>query len=86
MKIAYILPSLDSKAPIFLAKRLSDYFIEKGHLVKVFYFDAIEKVTFNCSMERIDINKPIDFDYFDIIHSHMFRPDKYISKFSKIIK
>lgn len=86
LKIAYILPSLDSKAPIFLAKRLSDYFIEKGYLVKVFYFDAIEKVTFNCSMERIDINKPIDFDYFDIIHSHMFRPDKYISKFSKTIK
>lgn len=86
MKIAYILPSLDSKAPIFLAKRLSDYFMGKGHFVKVFYFDAIEKVTFNCNIERIDINKPIEFDYFDIIHSHMFRPDKYISKFSKIIK
>lgn len=86
LKIAYILPSLDSKAPIFIAKKLSDFFVANGCFVKVFYFDAIEKVTFNCSMERINVNQPIDFDYFDIVHSHMFKPDKYISKFSNKIK
>lgn len=38
MKIAYILPSLAAKAPIFIAKCLSDYFISKGNKVEVFYF------------------------------------------------
>lgn len=86
MKIAYILPSLAAKAPIFIAKRLSDYFISKGNEVEVFYFDDIYGTNFNCKTVRIKISEPIDFDSFDIIHSHMMRPDKYIAKFSYQIK
>lgn len=86
MKIAYILPSLAAKAPIFLAKCLSDYFIQQGFYVEVFYFDEINQVSFNCRTSRISISEPIMFDDFQIIHSHMMRPDKYVAKFSKLIK
>ena len=85
MRIAYILPSLDTKAPIFLAKRLSDYFLQHGNEVKVFYFDNLIGTKFNCPTVQIKENEKIDFDSFDIIHSHMFRPDKYLAKFSKSI-
>ncbi|MEE0887574.1 MAG: glycosyltransferase family 4 protein [Treponema sp.] len=86
MKIAYILPSLAAKAPVFIAKRLSDFFISKGNIVEVFYFDEIFGTEFNCKTTHIKISEPIDFDSFDIIHSHMMRPDFYVAKFSSKIK
>ena len=85
MRIAYILPSLDAKAPIFLAKRLSDYFFECGNMVTVFYFDDICKTPFNCPVQQIKMSEPIDFDTFDIVHSHMYRPDRYVAKYSHLI-
>lgn len=86
MKIAYIVPSLAATAPIFIAKRLSDYFLSKENEVQVFYFDAKYGTDFKCKTSQIKINEPIDFDSFDIIHSHMMRPDKYIAQFSNQIK
>lgn len=86
MKIAYIVPSLASTAPIFIAKRLSDYFISKGNEVEVFYFDAKYGTNFKCKTTQIKINEPINFDSFDIIHSHMMRPDKYIASYSSKMK
>lgn len=69
-----------------LAKCLADYFIEKGCEVEVFYFDSIYGTDFKCKTTKIKITEPIDFDSFDIIHSHMMRPDFYVAKFSKMIK
>lgn len=86
MKIAYILPSLAAKAPVFIAKRLSGYFISKGNEVEVFYFDEIFGTEFSCRATNIKFSEPIDFDSFDIIHSHMMRPDFYVAKFSDKIK
>lgn len=86
MKIAYILPSLAAKAPVFIAKRLSDYFISKGNEVEVFFFDEIFGTEFSCKTTRIKFSEPIDFDSFDIIHSHMMRPDFYVAKYSDKIK
>ncbi len=86
MKIAFILPSLAAKAPIFIAKRLSDFFISKGNKVEVFYFDKIFGTEFNCRTTHIKISEPIDFDSFDIIHSHMLRPDFYVAKYFGKIK
>lgn len=85
-RIAYILPSLDAKAPVFLAKRIADYFISKGSAVEIFYFDEKQGTSFKCKTTRIKMNEPIDFDSFDIIHSHMMRPDKYVAKFSNRIR
>lgn len=86
MKIAYIVPSLATTAPVFIAKHLSDYFLSKGNHIEVFYFDNKFGTKFKCKTTKIKMSEPIDFDSFDIIHSHMMRPDKYIAKFSSKIK
>ena len=86
MKIAYILPSLDSKAPIFVAKLLAEFFVGQGNEVAVFYFDDICKVAFPCGTRRINWGDKIPFDEFDIIHSHMRRPDLYLAKNARNIR
>jgi glycosyltransferase involved in cell wall biosynthesis len=86
MKIAYILPSLAQKGPILVAKDIVSYLHDKVDGIDVYYFDDIVEVAFECPVYKIDFSDKIDFDKYDIIHSHMYRPDKYIWKNRKIIK
>lgn len=85
MKIAYILPSLRNQGPIIVVKSLSDYLILHGCEVDIFYFDNLQGMSFNCATRCILMNEPIDFDKYDIIHSHCLRPDKYVVKWKKSI-
>ncbi|RAI91657.1 glycosyltransferase family 4 protein [Algoriphagus yeomjeoni] len=78
MKIAVILPSLKDKAPIQVAKNIIKYFINKKCIVDVFYFDEYVDLVFPCNTYRISIYEKIDFNSYDIIHSHMLRPNFYI--------
>lgn len=86
MKIAYIIPSLVNKGPIIVVDTIVRNLIDKVDKIDVYYFDDIEGVNFVCPTHKIDFNTPIDFDEYDIVHSHMFRPDKYICKWRKKIK
>lgn len=85
MKILYILPSLRNQGPIVVVKNLTDYMVKWGHEVVVFYFDEFEPMPFKCPTKRISIKEPIDFDYFDIVHSHCFRPDIYVARWKNKI-
>lgn len=85
MKIAYIIPSLRNQGPIIVVKSLSDYLIKYGCDVDIYYFDNIPGLTFNCPTYYISMNDCIDFDKYDIIHSHCLRPDKYVIKWRKSI-
>ena len=78
MKIAVILPSLANKGPILVAYDLCIEYIKMGHQCKVFYFDDITEVTFPCEVQQISFKEKVDFSGFDVIHSHMFRPDVYL--------
>ena len=80
MKILYIVPSLDNKAPICLTKELADYFYDIGNDVSVAYFDDIVKVHFKCKTIRITMKTVLDFDNYEIIHTHLRRPDLYMAK------
>lgn len=80
MKILYIVPSLDDKAPICLTKELAEYFYDKGNEVAVAYFDDIVKVSFKCNTIRITMRTVLDFDHYEIIHTHLRRPDLYMAK------
>lgn len=74
-----ILPSLANKGPILVAKDLCFEYKKAGHECTVFYFDNIIEVDFPCDTIQISFWKSIiDWDKFDIIHSHMYRPDAYI--------
>ena len=78
LKIAVILPSLANKAPIQVAKDLISQLILSGANVCVYYFDDVVEVDFLCRTERISFFTAIDFELFDIVHSHMLRPDAYV--------
>ncbi len=87
MKIAYILPSLDNKGPIIVVKNLVRKLVEKGCTVDVFYFDDHPNpIISDVKTEKIDIESPIDFDCYDIIHSHTLRADYYLYKWKFLIK
>ena len=71
-----ILPSLAQKGPIIVAKDIVDQLKEEFYF-EVFYFDDIVEVSFSCNTNRIKKDNKIEG--FDIIHSHMLRPDFYNS-------
>ena len=78
MKVAIVLPSLDDKAPINVAKEISDYLLSKNCYVVVFYFKSVVELDFNCPTKKIGLFERFNFNEFDIIHSHMIRADFYI--------
>lgn len=89
MKIGVILPSLRNKAPIQVAKDIVDRLIYEGCEVEVFYFKDVvkeEEVVFNCPVKKISLFKKIDYGNYDIIHSHMLKPDCYVWLHRKRIK
>lgn len=86
MKIAYIVPSLINQGPIIVVKNIVDYLSVLGCEIKVYYFDDLPAMLFSCPTERISMNTSIDFDYYDVIHSHCIRPDIYVYLWRKKIK
>lgn len=81
MKVAYILPSLINKGPIVVVNNIVKYLQKYVERVDVYYFDESEsKLDFECNVYKIDKKDHINFDDYDIIHSHTIRPDIYIKK------
>jgi glycosyltransferase involved in cell wall biosynthesis len=84
MKIAFIVPSLASRGPILVVKNIISLIINRAD-VDVYYFDDIVEINFDCPTYKINISDRIDFNKYDIIHSHGYRPDKYVWKNRKKI-
>lgn len=78
MNIAYIIPKLADKAPILVVLELVKKMMEHKHRCVVYYFDRGEEVTFPCRTQRILFREKIDFDRYDIVHTHGLRPDLYV--------
>lgn len=86
MKIAFILPSLANQGPVIMVKDLIDYLLKQHIDCEVYYFDNIRELEFSCPTKRISFFKKIDFGAYDIIHSHLFRPDLYCAFHRNAIK
>ena len=80
MKIAQIVPSLQQVGPVIVANDLSNLLVRQGHEVVVYYFDEKKEnaLHFPCRTQRLKIKEKIDFNSFDVIHTHGIRPDFYI--------
>ncbi len=78
LNVAVILPSLANKAPVQVAKDLANEMYSSGINVCVYYFDDVLEVDFLCKTEKIAFSKKMDFQKFDVVHSHMLRPDAYV--------
>lgn len=86
MKIAYIVPGLDPTGPIIVVKGLINHLVKNGHEVKLYYLkDRDREMEFPCNVTKIHPNQKIDFDSFDIVHSHCFSADKYVHSHRKSI-
>jgi L-malate glycosyltransferase len=77
VKIAFIIPSLAKRGPILVVRDIISQ-IKNNVDIDVFYFDDIVEIDFDCSTHRISFSDQIDFDRYNIIHSHGYRPDKYL--------
>ena len=89
MKIAFIIPSLANLGPNIVIQTLvrhliSDYKDVIEDIV-IYYFDEIKSLDFMCKAVRISEKTIIPFDYYDIIHSNGYRPDKYLYRNRKLI-
>ena len=86
MRIAYIVPSLQPTGPIIIVQSLSKYLREYGCDIDIYYFDGNTKqLDFACKTHQIAFSDPIDFDSYDIVHSHCFRADLYVNKHKRLI-
>lgn len=77
MRIAFILPSLENRGPVIIAKYIIEGIIKKCD-IDVYYFDNIVDLDFPCECRRIGFFELIDFSKYDIVHSHQIRPDLYL--------
>lgn len=78
MKIAYILPKLAKQGPVIVVKDIIDLIKDRVALIDVYYFDHDIEIDFDCNTYKINFFDKIDFDKYDVIHTHMLRPDLYV--------
>ncbi|SCY84913.1 glycosyltransferase family 4 protein [Flavobacterium anhuiense] len=87
MKIAFILPSLVNKGPIIVVHNIVKNLKKSVDLIDVYYFDeSNSSLNFECDIYQISKTQFIDFDKYDIIHSHTLRSDLYVYKWKNKIK
>ena len=78
MKIAFIVPSLKYAGPLIVVENIINRLLEKNeHEITIYYFKEIIELKVNVKIIKIKLLEYIDFSNYDIVHSHMFRPDLY---------
>src|SRR5690606_5809767 len=80
MKIAIIIPALVNQGPVTAARdTVSGILEESAHVAfDVFYLDESSEMEVPCKTVQIIFWQRTDFSEFDVIHTHMLRPDFYI--------
>lgn len=77
MRILFIVPSLKNAGPVVVVNDLVHLLIKRGHKCRVCYFDRIEELSFECNVAQISMRQRIDFNDYDIVHTHGYRPQLY---------
>ena len=78
LNIAFIIPSLKANGPCIVCRDLAVQMLAHGHHCIVYYFDECGNLDFPCETVRITMKTMIDFEQFDIVHSHEVRPNLYV--------
>lgn len=88
MKIAYVVPSLINSGPLKVVHQLVSELSEDNE-IDVYYFKVVqgrEQLKFLVPTYKIKFIEAIDFDKYDIIHSHGIMSDAYVWWHSFAIK
>lgn len=76
MKIAFILPSLKKVGPNIVALNIINNLIKDKNIeIAVYYIKPYIELEFPCETKKLTILNIKELYSFDIIHSHMLRPD-----------
>ncbi|MDI9356641.1 MAG: glycosyltransferase family 4 protein [Chitinophagaceae bacterium] len=91
MKIAIIIPSLLPKGPIRIARDVAHYLLLHKHDVVVYYMDTKEdlldvRLKFDCPCKKLSIKTFWELRDYDVLHSHMLRPDIFLFLFGFFLK
>lgn len=86
MRVAFFIPSLEGKGPVILARDLAETLRHRVSGIEFFYFSDKPGIQFDFPTRKISMSEKIDFDKFDILHSHGIRPDLYLFRNRKQIK
>lgn len=85
MRIAQLVPSLKPTGLVRVSLDLSAILRSMGHEVEVFYFDQLEgavELEYATQITKVSRN---NFETFDVLHTHGFRPDMYVRRNYKTI-
>ena len=80
MKIAYIIPSLRNTAPMKIVRSLVRHLTHRAE-IDLFYFKEAEgqsRLAFDVPPQKLSFLNSIDFEGYNIIHSHGVLPDLYV--------
>lgn len=80
MKVAFILPSLKNSAPINVAIAIAFKLVNCNNSVDVFYLSNEIGINLYPSInyKKISFFSKLDWAKYDVVHSHMLRPDLFI--------
>ena len=83
MRIAFIVTVRKRTGPVVVVCNLVEALLQlhPDIQIKVFYFDESDENIFSDCIpaERIGLSSTLDFRQFDIVHTHMLRPDLYMA-------
>lgn len=77
MDIAFIIPRKINRGPVLVVLELVRQLMLHDHHCIVYYLDEGEELAFPCETVRISLSRSIDFNRYDIVHTHGIRPDVY---------
>ena len=89
MKIAYIVPSIVRSGPIQVVEQLVEGLTKSKEDVDLFYLkERVDRqlIDFGGRAKKIDFFEAIDFNRYDIVHSHTIKADAYLWWHRKRIK
>lgn len=86
LRIAFLLPSLAKTAPIIVAANIIKHIKDACETVEVFYFKNEIGINLGVPCHQLEFGTPYSFEEFDILHTHMYKPDMYVFRHYKHIK
>jgi glycosyltransferase involved in cell wall biosynthesis len=78
MKVAFIIPRLVNKGPVIVIRDLVKLLSDQIEVIHVYHFGSENEIIFDCPTFKISLFDKIDFDFYNIVHSNMFKPDLYV--------
>lgn len=80
IRVAVVLPALVEKAPIFVARDIIHGIKAMDDMIQfsVYFFDKDIRLEIDAPCYNISIRDKPDFSGYDIVHTHMLRPDGFV--------